>query len=250
MICHNLSEILGFTCHPLNEDGSVAFVESSFEFHGGNMLPIYLKTVGHSIMFFDDHETVYNYIKRGYRECGERLDTTLIKSAISPFNLDFSDNQISVIGSAHDAKKIFARYFSGLLAASDLNKPAEPVDSKLQKLVGEVAELLPLWRPGATLKTRPEYKGLSKTKYKLDFQLDGEAVIVATPNANSVGSALRKMVDIAGRNPSIEFRVVLEDVPKNKKQVDSQSTILSTMATVMTLTRLKKEAENAREMMH
>lgn len=250
MICHNLSEILGFTCHPLNADGSVAFIDSSFELSDGGSMPIYIKQLGSNIMFFDDHETVYHYIKKGYRGTNKKLDTKFIRAAIAPYNLDFDENQISVWGTLDNAKSVFSRYLSGLISASNLDQPDQEADGRIQRLTNEVADLLQAWKPGAAIKPHPKYKGLSKTKYQLDFQVDDEAVVIATPNSNSIGAALRKMVDIAGNHHSIKFRVILEDRFASEKKIKAQSTILSTMATVMSLSSLKRECEHSRSAMH
>lgn len=250
MICHNLSEILGFACYPLSKDGTVAFIDSPLTFDDGNTLPIYLKQAGSNLYFFDDHETVYHYIKKGYRGEKERLDTTFIKMALSPYGLNFENNQISVWGNINNAKQVFARYLSGLLAVSNLGIPDRPANDKMLQLINEVALLLPSWKPEANIVIEPEYQGLSKSKYKIDFQVDQEAVVVATPNPNSIGAALRKMVDIAGRHKTIQFRVVLEDRFSTKEQFNTQGTILSTMATVMSFSNLKAEAAKSKGLRH
>lgn len=250
MICHNLSEILGFACHPLSEDGSVAFIDSPLTFLDGNSLPIYLKRAGTNLYFFDDHETVYHYIKKGYRGDKERLDTAFIRSALSPYGLSFENNQISVWGSIHNAKEVFARYLSGLLAVSNLGVPERNSDDRMLKLIDEVATLLHIWKAGADIVIEPTYKGLSKTTYKLNFRVDKEAIVIATPNPHSIGSALRKMVDIAGADNSVQFRVILEDRFSTKEHFDAQGTILSTMATVMSFSELKREAAELGSIRH
>lgn len=250
MICHNLSEILGFVCHPLSEDGELVMIESPLTFPNGNTIPIFLKKIGNNIQFFDDHETVYHYIKSGYRGTEKSLDTSFIRSAIEPYELEFTDNQISIWGRLETAKLTFAKYLSGLMAASNLANPSSAGDSRIKALVAEVADLLQVWRSSEQMVFLPEYKGISKTTYKLDFSIGNEAIIVATPHPNSVGSALKKMVDIAGSGNTTQFRVILEDRSIEKSNFDSQSIILSTMATVMPFTLLKKEATSSKARAH
>lgn len=237
MICQNIESLLGFACHPLNESGSVAMVETPFTFADGDDLPVFIEKTGAHVRFFDDHEVAHHFLGRGLRNKQGGINTHFITRAIQPYGLTLNDHEIEVWAPLEDAKDAFAKYIGGLMAVVAWEKSNEGVSQDIKSLVEEVSVLLQMWRPDSSISSSPEYQGVSRTKYCLDFTLDGEAVIVATPHPNSVGSALRKMVDIAGANQDVQFRVIIED-RHDKEGAKTQSVILSSMATVMPITGL------------
>ncbi|KAA0910655.1 DUF1828 domain-containing protein [Pusillimonas sp. ANT_WB101] len=240
MICDDISTILGFSCHPLNDDGSVALIDTPFTFEDGDDLPVFVEKVGKSIRFFDDNEVVFHFLGRGLGDSIGGLRTRFIKTAIAPYGISLNDeNVIEVWADQEHSKQAFARYMSGLLAVVGWEHDNQGVGIDSSYLVEEVALCLEAWKKGHKITSSPPFTGMSKTKYLLDFEVDGEAVIAIRPHPYSVGNALRKMVDIAGHDRSVKFRVVIDD-RVDAEAAKTQGMILSSMATIMPMSRLIK----------
>lgn len=238
MICKDISSLIGLTCHPLNSDGSVAIIDTPFTFQDGDDLPVFVETVGESIRFFDDNEVVFHFLGRGLGDAKGGLRTRFIQNAISPYGLTLNEaNVIEIWANQRSSKDAFARYMSGLLAIVGWEHNNQGVGIDSSYLVEEVALYLQAWRPGKKIHSAPVYTGMSRTEYRLDFEVDGEAIIAIRPHPYSVGNALRKMVDIAGRDQEIKFRVVMDD-RADAGAAKTQSVILSSMATVTPMSKL------------
>lgn len=238
MICNNLSLLLGYECHPLNEDGSVSLIKTSFTFNDGEAIPVFVEKIGAQVRFFDDNETVFHFLGRGLGDAEGGLKTRFIKKAIAPFGLTLNeDNVIETWAKDEDSGQAFARYIGGLLAIAQWERESEGTSPDESYLVEEVAMHLMAWKGKDHVKPGPKFTGMSKTEYTLDFLVDSEAVLAIKPNPLSVGSALKKMVDIAGNDPRIRFRVIVED-RDSPEAASTQGIILSSMATVTPLTKL------------
>lgn len=246
MICNDIASLLGFTCHPLNNDGSIALIDTPFTFEDGESLPVFVEKVGQSVRFFDDNEVVFHFLGRGLGDSNGGLRTRFIKNAIAPYGITLNDgNVIEVWSDQKSSKEAFARYLSGLLAIVAWEHDNKGVGIDSSYFVEEVALYLESWKKGHKINISPTYVGMSKTSYQLDFEVDGEAVIAIRPHPYSVGNALRKMIDIAGNEPNAVFRVVLDD-RSDAESAKTQGVILSSMATIMPMTSLIKVA-NANE---
>lgn len=240
MSCNEISSLLGFSCHPLNEDGSVALIDTPFTFEDGDGLPVFVEKVGQNVRFFDDNEVVFHFLGRGLGDSSGGLRTRFIKTAIAPYGLSLNDaNVIEVWASQEQSKEAFARYLSGLLAIVGWEHDNQGVGIDSSYFVEEVALYLAAWKKGLKVNPSPVFTGMSKTEYRLDFEVGGEAVIAIRPHPYSVGNALRKMVDIAGFDPDVKFRVVIDD-RIDAEAAKTQGVILSSMATIMPMTRLLK----------
>lgn len=238
MICTDLSQLLGYLCHPLNEDGSISFIETSFTFSDGEGLPVFVERVGSQVRFFDDNETVFHFLGRGLGDEAGGLKTRFIRKAIAPFGLTLNEeNVIEIWAKEEDSGQAFAKYIGGLLTIAQWERESEGTSPDDSYLVEEVAMHLMAWKGKDHVKAGPKFTGMSKTKYTLDFMVDGEAVLAIKPSPLSVGSALKKMVDIAGNDPKIRFRVIIED-RDSAENASTQGIILSSMATVTPLTKL------------
>ncbi|WP_345797146.1 DUF1828 domain-containing protein [Castellaniella sp. MT123] len=240
MTCQHLPDLLGYACHSLNENGSLALIETAFTFNDGEGLPVFIERSGQQIRFFDDNETVFHFLGRGLGDDEGKMNTRFIRNAIEPFGLTLNDqNVIEIWANEGDSKAAFAKYISGLLAVAQRERESEGTSPDISLFVEDVAMHLIAWKGRDRVTTAPHFTGMSKTEYALDFMMEGEAVIAINPHPISVGSALKKMVDIAGAQPNIKFRVIIED-RNDPKAAETEGIILTSMATVMPMTRLIK----------
>ena len=238
MTCNDIASLLGLSCHPLSNDGSVALIDTPFTFQDGDALPVFVEKVGQNIRFFDDNEVIFHFLGRGLGDSGGGLRTRFIKNAIAPYGLSLNEaNVIEVWANQDHSKEAFARYMSGLLAIVGWEHDNQGVGIESSYFVEEVALHLSAWKTGRKVNPSPTYTGMSKTEYRLDFEVDGEAVIAIRPHPYSVGNALRKMVDIAGLDHDVKFRVIIDD-RSDADAAKTQGVILSSMATIMPMNKL------------
>lgn len=243
MTCEHLPELLGYACHSLNEGGSLALIETAFTFSDGEGLPVFVERAGQQIRFFDDNETVFHFLGRGLGDDEGGLNTRFIRGAIEPFGLNLNEqNVIEIWADESESQSAFAKYISGLLAVAQRERDSEGTSPDISVFVEDVAMHLIAWKGQDHVTSSPEFTGMSKLRYALDFMVDDEAVIAIKPHPVSVGSALKKMVDIAGAQPDIKFRIVIEDREK-PEAAETEGIILTSMATVMPMTRLIKVSE-------
>ena len=114
MTCQHLPDLLGYACHSLNENGSLALIETAFTFNDGEGLPVFIERSGQQIRFFDDNETVFHFLGRGLGDDEGKMNTRFIRNAIEPFGLTLNDqNVIEIWANEGDSKAAFAKYISG-----------------------------------------------------------------------------------------------------------------------------------------
>ncbi len=223
-------------------------IETGFTFQDGDSLPIFVEKVGDSVRFFDDSEIVFHFLGRGLGDVNGGLRTRFITNAIAPYGLTLNDqNVVEIWTSQGNSADAFAKYISGLMAIIQWEHENQGIGTDTSYLVEEVAMYLAAWKRDIKIEEKPIFIGMSKTQYALDFKVGNEVIIAITPHPYSVGNALKKMVDIAGVT-NIEFRVIMDD-RENKEAADTQGIILTTMATVMPITKLI-EVSNATETMN
>lgn len=243
MICSQISKLIGVSCHPLSNDGNVAYIDTSFAFEDGSSIPVFVEKVGEQVRFFDDGETILHLRGRGV-QLDDNRKTKFLKNLAAPAQVRLSDlGELEVWSSVNDAPSAFARYIATMIAVVRWETDQIGVATDLSLLVSEVALCLKALKPGAELVEGPEYIGISGYKYKLDFNFDGDAVIAITPHPNAVSSAAKKLLDIraAVENAGLKVLVVLDD------RIDSEGArreglILDSVANVWMMTRLEKQA--------
>lgn len=244
MICDCLHTTLGLSCHPLNEDGSMAVVSTPFTFDDGDGVPVFVETVGGHVRFFDDGEILLHFMGRGLSFEDSRK-TKFIRNIATTHGLVFTeDGELEVWTNPSEAPSAFARFVAGLLAIVDWERSQKGVSADASLLIEEVAMCIRSWKRDAEIKPEPEYVGISGHTYKLDFSVDGEAIVAITPHPASVSAALKKMVDIisAPANAGLSIQVVLDD-RSQPEEARSEGVILNAVANVLMMSTLEKLAQ-------
>ncbi|HLR78537.1 MAG TPA: DUF1828 domain-containing protein [Burkholderiaceae bacterium] len=246
MICEQLQEHLGLTCHPLNDEGSIAVVSTPFTFDDGDGLPVYVESTPDHIRFFDDGDVVMHFMGRGISFEDSRK-TRFLKNIATAHDVAFTDDgQLEVWTKKAHAPAGFAKYMTALLAILEWEKSQKGASPDASFLVEEVAMCLRAWKPDATIESNPEYSGISGQTYELDLSIDGEAIIAISPHPASVSAALKKMVDIvsAPANADLSIKVVLDD-RRQPNEAKTEGAILNAIATVLMMSRLEKLAQGS-----
>jgi len=100
------------------------------------------------------------------------------------------------------------------------------------------------WRPDASVQMDPEpVVGFSGKTYSFQLALGQELIDTIAPHPNATGATLRKLVDLrnAPRNADLAIRVILDD-RKQPEIAAQEASILGTLATTWTMTRLMAAA--------
>lgn len=243
MICSQISKLIGISCHPLTEDGSVAYIDTSFAFEDGASIPVFVEKVGNHVRFFDDGETILHLRGRGL-SLDDNRKTKFLKNLAAPTQVNLTEmGELETWAAINDAPKAFSRYLAAILAVARWEADQIGVATDLSLLISEVAMCLRVVKPQAEIVERPEYIGISGHKYKLDFKFDGDAVIATSPHPNAVSSAAKKLLDIraAAENQGIKIVVVLDD-RYDPDAAKKEGLILDSVANVWMMKRLEQQA--------
>ena len=90
MICSTLSGLIGFTCQPLNDDGSVAMIDTPFAFPDGDGIPVFVEKPQGRTRFFDDGATIMHLLGRGV-VLDDHRKTRLMKDLAEPNGVALTD---------------------------------------------------------------------------------------------------------------------------------------------------------------
>jgi hypothetical protein len=243
MICTQISNLIGIACHPLNEDGSIAMIDTAFAFDDGDGIPVYLEKIGGQVRFFDDGETILHFYGRGVK-IDSAKKTRFIKNIAATNGVTLTDMGVLEIWAPESqAPSAFASYMSAMVGLTGWEKDQTGLSTDISLLITEVAQCLHAWKPNAQLTEDPEYIGISGESYKLDFDFNGEAVIAISPHHSAVGAAVKKLLDIksAPKNSGLKVLVVIDD-RYDSKAAKKEGLIMDALATVWPMTRLEKQA--------
>lgn len=240
MICSHLSELTGLSCYPLNDDGSVAMIATPFVFEDGDEVPVFVENIAGKVRFFDDGGVLMHFLGRGLKFDSKKKSRFIQSIAGSNGAAMNDDGEIEVWSSVADAGVGFAKYMSTILELVSWEKEQKDVNHDMALFIEEVAFCLMSWKKHSTLTRQPEYKGISGHLHKLDFALDGEAIVAIAPRARSVSAALRKMIDVTSSpaNQDLTIKVILDD-RKDPEGAKAESLVLGAVSDVLMMTRLE-----------
>ena len=243
MICSNLSETIGFTCHPLNEDGSIAAISTPFRFSDGEPLPVYVERDGKRVRFFDDGGVLLHLRGRGVR-LNDHRNLKPIRAVTELAGVSLNRlGELEIWSAVADAPNGFARYLAALMAVTTWERDLEGTATDMSLLLDEVESCLRLWKPHASLGPGEEYPGVSGARYKLDFNLDGQGVVAISPHPNTVSSTAKKLLDIRAStsNQGLEILIVIDD-RRSEDTAKREGLILDSLGNVMMMSRLQSNA--------
>jgi hypothetical protein len=243
MICQDLSKLLGFDCSSLTEIGDVAFLSTPFKFDDGDAIPVFVETTHGQVRFFDDGGALMHFIGRGIR-IENRKQATFLINAAARNGAFFSDaGEIEAWASLDKASEAFAKYLASMLDLASWEREQRGVNTDTSFFIEEVALALRAWKPGADITVGAPFSGVSGRSYKLDFLVDGKAVIATGAHPNSVSSVLHKLVDIHGLllNADKQFLVIIDD-RNDPEAAEKESKVVQSVASTMKFTDLEFQA--------
>ena len=244
MVCDQIESLLGMSCYPLNDCGSIAMIATPFTFEDGDGFPVYVEKIGSHVRFFDDGGVLLHFKSRGLSfENGRRARFIRMVASENGAALN-EDGEVEVWSSSDTAAYGFARYISTLIGLVSWEKEQKGGYADASFLIEEVALCLQSWKTGADIARDREYQGISGRAYTIDFTVDGEVLLAIRPHPNSVSSALKKMIDIisAPVNRGLKMTVVLDD-RQQLEDAKSEGAVLNAVAEVMMMSKLAELAK-------
>lgn len=243
MICHQLTTLLGYQCHPLTDDGSVALVDTSFTFQDGDFVPVYVQHVAGQVRFFDAGETILHLMGRGVdlSTPGKiKFLKTIAEKNGTTINLS---GEIEVYEQEVNASNAFAKYLSTLLSVVKWENDKQGISTDTDALVEEVSMYFKAAYPNEVQSPSPEYVGISGHVYKFDFIHGDSAVLAVTPHHTSISSAIKKLVDLnqVSINSNLNTLIVIED-RHDSKAANNETKVLTAISKVLPMSVLEKQA--------
>jgi hypothetical protein len=238
-----MSEILGFACHPLSDDGLVAMIDSPFTYPDGDELPIFIEKIGPQLRFFDDGGALFHLLGRGVT-LDDHRKTKFIKNIAEPNQVSLNTlGELETWSTEAEAPAAFARYVSTMLSLAKWESEQLGVFTDLSLFLDEVSVCLRAWKPYAEIKDGPEYTGISGHVYKFHFSVDGEPVLAVNPRHASVSSAAKKLLDIraADAYKGLKIFVIMDD-RQDKTSANNEARILDVVGNVMMMSALERNA--------
>jgi hypothetical protein len=115
MINSNISELLGFVCHHLDDAGALALIDSPFVFEDQDPIPIYVQEVDQKIRFLDDGEVISHFMGLGIR-LDAWGDSQFIEDLARPHGVMLNDQgDLEIWADSQGAPHAFGRYIAALL---------------------------------------------------------------------------------------------------------------------------------------
>lgn len=243
MICEQLTTLLGYECHPLSDDGSVALVNTSFTFQDGDFVPVYVQHIAGQVRFFDAGETIIHLIGRGvnFKSASKiKVLKSLAERSGATFN---ADGEIEAYANHANASIAFAKYMSAMLGVVRWEHDQQGVASDVDLLVDEVSMYFKAAYPDQTQSMSPNYTGISGHIYKFDFIHGEKAVIVVTTHHASISSAIKKLVDLnqMPENGNLDTLIVIDD-RRDPDIARNETKILTAISKVLPMSELEKKA--------
>lgn len=124
-----ISKIIGYTCHPLNDEGTIALIDIPFTFADGDDIPAYVEVNRGLVRFFDDGELFDHFFFRGLFR-GDEADTDVLSTIAASNGVAFTDAfKVEIDAVPTDAIAAFANYLAAMSAFVSWEKAWEACEA-------------------------------------------------------------------------------------------------------------------------
>lgn len=111
-----ISKIIGYSCHPLNDEGTIALIDIPFTFADGDDIPAYVKVDLDYVRFFDDGELFDHFYFRGLFR-GDEAEWKILSTIAASNGVSFTDAlKVEIDAVPRDATAAFANYVAAMSA--------------------------------------------------------------------------------------------------------------------------------------
>lgn len=242
MICNQISDLIGFACHPLDEQGQVALIETPFIFGDGDEIPVFVERVGTRVRFFDDGGFYLHFRGRGMR-LGNATQTRFIKTAAEQHGGAFTPSgELEVWSDQRSAPQGFARYIGAAMELLRWESEHTGVATETSLFIEEVAQCLAAWKPKQTLTRKPKCQGVTGKEHEFTFGLDETLVSAVGTHHSAISAVLHKLIDIKANpeNSNVKTLVVLDD-RHDRDASRREELVINGVSEVITMTRLQHQ---------
>lgn len=111
-----ISKMIGYPCHPLNDEGTIALIDTPFTFADGDDIPAYVEVDSGLVRLFDDGEVFDHFYFRGLFHDTE-ANTEFLSAIAASNGVAFTDAcEIKIDAAPQEAATAFAQYMSAMRA--------------------------------------------------------------------------------------------------------------------------------------
>ncbi len=243
MICSQISDLIGFSCHPLDDQGQIALIETPFVFSDGDEVPVFVERVGSRVRFFDDGGFYLHFRGRGLG-LRNATQTRFLSTAAEQHGGAFTkDGVLEVWSSPNAAPQGFARYIGAAMELVRWESSHAGIAAETSLFIEEVAQCLTAWKPGGKLDRQPKIEGVTGKLHEFTFGIDGLLVAAVGLHHAAVSALIHKLIDIKA-NPENAHRktLVVLDNRRDKESSRRESLVISGISDVIEMTRLQRQA--------
>ena len=111
-----ISKMIGHSCHPLNDKGTIALIDIPFKFADGDDIPAYVEVDLGLVRFYDDGELFDHFYFRGLFR-GDEADREVLSAIASSNGVSFTDAlKVEIDAVPQDVTVAFANYIAAMSA--------------------------------------------------------------------------------------------------------------------------------------
>jgi hypothetical protein len=108
--------LLGFKCHYLNKEHTLAAIDTPFVFEDKDPLPVYIEEVGQEVRVFDDGGVVSHFDSIGIPWNNSWAHTKFIEDVARQHGVTLNDQgEVEIWADTKTVPEAFARYLAALL---------------------------------------------------------------------------------------------------------------------------------------
>jgi hypothetical protein len=116
MDCASLSNIIGYDCHLLTDDGSIALIDTPFRFCDGDDILAYAELGPGFVRFYDDGDVFDHFAGLGIPMKND-VDTQFVAAIAESHGLSFTDNgEVEIRSVPEQTAAAFEQYMTAMFA--------------------------------------------------------------------------------------------------------------------------------------
>lgn len=243
MDCRTVIYDLGFSC---TTHGDTLIVTTPLRLAGGGDVPLFIREMGSVVHLTDDGAIVYDMIVSGI-DMNDGRRVASLRKALETYEVSLRDDGTAeILAKPDELPAAFARFSQATHAAA-----AWQFESFRRRAVADlkvaVADLLSRWRRAPVTTDPPPIKGRRGQLIKFDLFQEGEYIDCIALHQSATAHEARRLLDLRNlpANADTQIRVILDDreiAVTSNATVESESDILSSLATAMPFSALERAA--------
>ncbi len=221
-------------------------VSTSFSFADGEIINFYIEDKQDETVVTDNGDTLFHLRGIGL-DLSDRRRWRPYRQIATAHGFDLDDGGM-IIGRSptNRVPQLVANYITAMLDIVTLEHEQLGIPEEASQFIEEVEFYLRAWKPSSNIIRLPVLVGMSGKSHTFHFELDGTLVDAAKPSSNKTGALLRKLTDISLSGVNKPVMVVMDD-REDPNRAKIETTILTSMVSVLTFRQLVRNAGNLLE---